>query len=121
MYAPLTDLEKAEMTSTNTPQHERQRLYGRKLLATSEAYATAADAVGLRKDAARYLLAESLRLHTEGLLALDWADQMEEAEARHEVQRIRHEQRRHGHEGCQWGECVHPSYDPEAGTWRFVA
>lgn len=73
----LTDEERAARNSVQTPEHERMRLYGRDLRATSQAYAVAADAPGLRKDAARFLFQESLRLDREGMAALERADAME--------------------------------------------
>ena len=77
-WPALTEDERAALNSTDTPEAERMRLYGRDLRATAAAYAVAADAPGLRKDAARFLYAESVRLHNEGGHALDRADQMED-------------------------------------------
>jgi len=75
MYG-LTDDERATMNSTDTTRGERMRLYAKTLRATAEAYACAADAPGLRKDAARYLYAESMRLTRESGAALDAADDL---------------------------------------------
>jgi hypothetical protein len=58
-----------------TPESRRE--YAERLEATSKAYATAADAVGLRKDAARYLYSEALRLHREAVANMDRADEIE--------------------------------------------
>jgi hypothetical protein len=60
-----------------TEASDRMRAYGINLRATAKAYAVAADAPGLRKDAARYLFSESMRLMREGGAALDRADEME--------------------------------------------
>lgn len=73
----LSDEERAAMNSTRTSESDRLRLYGRDLRATAQAYAVAADAPGLRKDAARYLFQESERLFREGGAALDRADDLE--------------------------------------------
>lgn len=54
------------------------RAYADDLDAHSRAYAMAADAKGLRKDAARFLYAESLRLHSEAGIVRDRADELED-------------------------------------------
>ena len=76
-YATRSALDAAFMAGA--PRHETERLYAADLEATSVAYAVAADAVGLRKDAARYLLAESIRLHQEAGRHIDRADELEDA------------------------------------------
>jgi hypothetical protein len=63
----------------DAPRHETERVYAAELEAHSVAYAVAADAPGLRKDAARYLLAESIRLPREAGLHIDRADILEQA------------------------------------------
>jgi hypothetical protein len=75
----LTDDERAQMNSADTTADVRMRLYAKNLLATSEAYIVAADAPGLRKDAARYLYTESVRLHREAMAAFGRADELEVA------------------------------------------
>jgi hypothetical protein len=77
MFNPLTPDERAAMNHTGTPEHERTRLYARDMRYRAEAYALAADAPGLRKDAARFLYAESVRLTHESGLWLDHADYLE--------------------------------------------
>lgn len=79
-FMPLTDEEQARRNSTDTPEHERIRLYARDLRVTAEAYAKAADAKGLRKDCASYLYAESVRLTVESGLWFDRADELEARE-----------------------------------------
>jgi hypothetical protein len=54
------------------------RAYAADLTGTAKAYAIAADAPGLRKDAARYLFAESMRLLREAGHNIDRADDMED-------------------------------------------
>jgi len=80
-YTPLSAGERHQLNRVSTPEHTRARLYGRDLLATADCYTRAADAVGLRKDAARYLANEGARLHREGMLWLDRADELEGARA----------------------------------------
>lgn len=75
----LTPDERSARNSADTPQHVRHRLYAQDLRCTAEAYAVAADAPGLRKDAARYLFAESVRLTRESGLWSDYADEQENA------------------------------------------
>lgn len=67
--------------STTVATSQETREYADRLRKTSEAYAIAADATGLRKDAARYLYNESLRLHRESGLWSDYADELESTEA----------------------------------------
>lgn len=71
-----------QLARENAPSHQRERVYAAELEAHSVAYAVAADAPGLRKDCARYLYAESLRLHQEAGLHQDRADTLESAIAR---------------------------------------
>ena len=61
-----------------TEERESTRLYAyaERLEATSKAYAIAADAPGLRKDAARYLYSECLRLHAQAGIVVDRADHL---------------------------------------------
>jgi hypothetical protein len=87
----LTAEERDAKNSTTTPASERMRLYGRDLRATAQAYAVAADAPGLRKDAAKYLFAESMRLTREGGAALDRADELETQEAEEAAWTLEHE------------------------------
>jgi hypothetical protein len=58
-------------------ESDRMRAYAADLEATSRAYVIAADAPGLRRDCARYLYSESLRLHRESGAAEDRADDLE--------------------------------------------
>ncbi len=74
---PLTEDENIALNSASSTQSLRARLYGRKLLFVAQSYAIAADAVGLRKDAAKYLFNESMRLTREGMAAIDHADELE--------------------------------------------
>jgi hypothetical protein len=74
MFQPLTDEERDTLNRAGTSLSERSRLYAKRLYFTAQSYAIAADAVGLRKDAAKYLYAESLRLHREAGIAADLAD-----------------------------------------------
>lgn len=73
----LSTAEREALNRADTPEHERVRLYARDLRSTAEAYAVAADAPGLRKDAARYLYAESMRLTRESGFYFDRADELE--------------------------------------------
>jgi hypothetical protein len=75
--SPLTADELAAEQNVNTPVNERIRLYARRLREHAECYAVAADAPGLRKDAARYLYAESTRLTRESGLWFDKADELD--------------------------------------------
>lgn len=63
--------------AAGAPRHETERLYAADLIATSEAYAVAADAPGLSTQASRHLYRESIRLHHEAGLHLDRADELE--------------------------------------------
>jgi hypothetical protein len=76
----LTPEEWAALNSVHTPRPERQRLYGKRLRATADAYIVAADAPGLAKSAARYLFAEGMRLTSESAFAYELADVMDDLE-----------------------------------------
>jgi hypothetical protein len=69
--AALTEEERDALNNSGTSQEERHRLYAQDLRHTGECYAVAADAPGLRKDAARYLYQESMRLINEANIYQD--------------------------------------------------
>ena len=73
----LTEDEVARLNHVDTPRHERQRLYAKRLRAVADAYVVAADAPGLAKSAARYLYAEGSRLTRESMFAYELADAFE--------------------------------------------
>jgi hypothetical protein len=78
MMAVVTGRKDAMMIDdVNARESDRMREYALSLETHSKAYAMAADAPGLRKDAARFLFNESMRLHREFGAAIDRADNLE--------------------------------------------